>query len=73
MFWSRYPQTKLRHVRVLCSHGWERGVSVIPKPFAIPPPEIVHRHSCVVPLNAPGKVMVVEWTKNQDDRHMVDL
>jgi hypothetical protein len=73
VFWSRYPQTKLTHTRILCSHGRERGASIIPKPFAVPPPEIVHRHSCIVPLNAPGKIMAIEWTGELDDRHLADL
>jgi len=51
----------------------ERGLSVVPKPVAIPFPEIVHRHSCIVPLPATGKVMVIEWTGNAVDRHLVDL
>jgi len=73
MFWSRYPQTKLTHIRVLCSHGRERGVGIIPKPIAIPPPEIVHHHSCIIPLSTPGKVMAIEWTGDRDDRHLADL
>jgi hypothetical protein len=72
MFWSRYPQTKLRHVRLLGSFGSERGVSISPKPSSLPPPELVHRHSCIVPSPAAGKVMVIEWTDDVCHRHLAD-
>jgi hypothetical protein len=43
------------------------------KPFATPPAETVHQHSCVVPLPAAGKVMVIEWTGNTVELHLVNL
>ena len=73
MFWSRYAATQLRHPRVLCSFSRERGVTIEPKPFGTPPPEIVHQHSHIVPLPAAGKVMVIEWTGDNAERHLVDL
>lgn len=74
MFASRYPPTPLKHVRVLSSHGEERGLSIVPKPFAKEPPERIHHHSCVFPLPTPGKVMVIEWTGSDTvDRHLADF
>ena len=73
MFWSKYPTTHLRHPRVPCSFGQERDFTIEPKPFATPPAETVHQHSCVVPLPAAGKVMVIEWTDDTVERHLVDL
>lgn len=73
MFWSRYAAAELRHPRVLCSFGEERGATVIPKPFSTPPPERVHQQSHIVLLPGTGKCMVLEWSPNGEERHLVDL
>lgn len=73
MFWSRYPPSKLRHPRILQSFGRPTGVVIYPKPVSIPPPEVVHQQSHIVPLPTVSKAMVLEWTGNTSERHLVDL
>ena len=72
MFASRYPFAKLIHPRVLCSRARERNVTIYPKPFGLPPPEIVHQNSVIVPLPVPDKLIVLEWTDDIRDLHRVD-
>ena len=72
MFASRYPFTKLVHPRVLCSKGSVRGVTIYPKPFGMPPPEIVHKHSAIIPLPTSEHLIVVEWSDDSKELHRVD-
>jgi hypothetical protein len=72
VFASRYPFTKLVHPRVLCCKAAERGVTIYPKPFGRPPPEIVHHNSVAVPLPLADQFIVVEWTGEQKQLHRVD-
>lgn len=54
--------------------GSTRGITIYPKPTYVPPPEIVHTDSCIVPLpHETQKVMVTEWTNGVPDLHSVDL
>ena len=69
----RFSKCKTRHIRVLFSHGRERWLSITPKPVVVPSPEQVHPQSCVVLLPTPGKGMVIEWTGDTIERHLVDL
>lgn len=74
MFSSRYPQAVIKHPRVLCSMGSPRGVTIYPRPFWTPPPEVVHRQSCILPLpHDAEQVAVIEWTDGPPDHHLVDL
>ena len=70
---SRFSKCKTRHVRILHSFRRDRNLAIIPKPVVVPPPEQVHEQSAVVVLATPGKGMVIEWTANRVDRHLVDL
>jgi hypothetical protein len=72
VFVSRYPFTKLVHPRVLCSKARERGVTIYPKPFGRPPPEIRHSNSVAVPLPLGGLFIVTEWTTETRELHKVD-
>lgn len=72
MFRSRYPRTRLTHVRVLQSFGSPRGQGITPVPGpALEPPEIVHQHSLVSYTPEVGKVYIIEWTGNETDLHDV--
>ena len=75
MTYPHYPETLLERLRMLCSRREERGVSIHPKNRAPEPPaEVVHEESAIIPALAPGKVHVLEWSRDGSiDRHRVDL
>jgi hypothetical protein len=74
MFWSRYSQSNIRHIRILRSCREPRGLTIIPKPGApIDPPQTLFDESAVIPLPVRGRVMVIEWNANDIERHLVDL
>jgi len=74
MFHSRYPKAKLIRVRILQSFSGDRNLAIVPKAFPpLPPPEVKHRHSSLIPSPVPGKLMVVEWTDAQVELHDVDF
>jgi hypothetical protein len=73
MFWSRNPKSQAKRIRVLASFGRPSGVLILPKPFPGRPPEMVHQHSCLVPMPVPGKIMAVEWTGSVIERHWADV
>jgi hypothetical protein len=74
VFLSRYPTDELVHPRVTRCAGLERPWMVVPRARPpIPPPEVRHDHSMVVPSGIPGQVWVIEWTGEQVSRHRVHL
>jgi hypothetical protein len=70
---GRFSKSTTRHIRVLFSFGRDRNLAITPKPVVIPPPEQVHPQSCIIALPTPGKGMVIEWTGDVVERHLVDL
>jgi hypothetical protein len=71
MFASNYPRTKLKAERVLCAQREVRGIGIIP-PHT--PAEVVHSFSSIVPLpHNPAMVMVIEWTDDKPDLHLVKI
>jgi hypothetical protein len=71
---SRYPQYTGRHTRILCIRGVPRGVSVSPKFGEVPPPEMVHHQSTIIPLpHTADQVMVIEWTGDRRELHLADV
>lgn len=73
MFRNTYPLSKLRRPRALPLLGRFRGTVVTPKPFGVPPPELVHIESCIVPMPTGGKAFVIEWTGGTVERHLADI
>ena len=75
MFWHFYPSFKLKKNRVLASHGTERGIAISPMPFKSSQSEMVHEHSCVIPMPGSSKGHVIEWSSGSEEchRHLVWL